>query len=430
LRRNIRWSDGAELTADDVAFTLAALTNPANNTISIENLDALRSAVAVGRYTLIVRLKKRYAPILESLNVAILPRHLLANARSLNNQAFDAHPVGSGPYELRRWLHNDRIELVANPYYSGSPPRIHEIVLESVPNDATALSLLRAGSIDGSFGIDSALLPELRALSKYRILTGSAAYMKALTFNMRDPILKSRVVRHAFAMGIDLRSIVARATRGAFDTRDAATPAFRWAYDRSARYSEYNVPRAQNLLNAAGWHRSSDGERYRNGKRLDIEIDYMSGQPSNEELVTQVQAQLASLGMAATLHRFSPTQFYSEQSPTAGRKAQVVLWNILELPDPDQSFFLNCNMIAPRGANMMNYCNKSVDAANKAALDTYDRKKRVILYRAVQHLLAEDLPFIPVFAGRDYDVVTKRLHGLSLSSQTDPFQDAARWYLH
>jgi ABC-type transport system substrate-binding protein len=189
------------------------------------------------------------------------------------------------------------------------------------------------------------------------------------------------------------------------------------------------VRRAQNLLDAAGWHRNSDGERYRNGRRLEIEIDYMSGQPSNEEVVTQVQAQLASLGMTVTLHGFSPAQFYSEQSPIASRRSQVVFWSILESLDPDQSFFLNCNMILPHGANIMNYCNKSVDAANEAALDTYDRKKRVILYRVVQHLLAEDLPFIPVFAGRDYDVLTKRLRGLNLSSQTDPFQGIARWSL-
>jgi peptide/nickel transport system substrate-binding protein len=427
LRRNIRWSDGAKLTADDVAFTLAALTNPANNTTDVQNLTALKSALAVDRYTLSVRLKYRYAPILESLNVAILPRHLLANARSLNDQAFNGHPVGSGPYELKKWLRNDRIELVANPFYSGTQPAIHEIDLVSTPNDETALSLLRAGSVDGSFGIDPALLPQLRGLSQYRILTGSAASIRAFTFNMHDPILKSRAVRHAFASAIDLGPIVNRATRGAFGARDAALPIFRWAYDPSARYSEYNVRRSEKLLDEAGWHRNSSGERYRNGKRLDIEIDYMNGQPSNEEVVTQVQAQLTTVGMSVTLHGFSPTQFYSMQGPTTSGRAQVVYWGILELIDPDQSFFLSCTMLLPDGANIMHYCNKSVDAANAAALDTYDRGRRVVLYHFVQHILTEDLPFIPVYASRDYDVVTNRLRGLNVGFQADPFQDVANW---
>jgi hypothetical protein len=68
-----------------------------------------------------------------------------------------------------------------------------------------------------------------------------------------------------------------------------------------------------------------------------------------------------------------------------------------------------------------------VDAANLAALDTYDRSKRVVLYRIVQHLLARDLPFIPVFAGRDFDALTKRLHVLNRGAQIDTFQDVAAW---
>jgi ABC-type transport system substrate-binding protein len=177
------------------------------------------------------------------------------------------------------------------------------------------------------------------------------------------------------------------------------------------------------MLDAAGWHRHADGIRYRAGTRLGIEIAYMNGQPSNEEIAVQLQAQLALVGIDVTLHGFSASQFFGEESPVTNKHSQVVFWSILEPLDPDQSTFLDCN--APQ--NMMNYCNKSVDAANLAAVDTYDRSKRVVLYRVVQHLLARDLPFIPVFAGRDFDVLTKRLHLLNRGAQIDTFQDVAEW---
>ncbi len=425
LRRNVRWSDGTALTAADVAFTLTEILNPANNIVTTQTYGEIKSAVATSPYTLTVHLRKRYAPILEGLNVAILPRHILWRAPSLNNLPFDSHPIGSGPYELKRWIRNDVIELVANPYYSGIRPGVHEIDLQSIPNDATTLSMLRAGTIDGSFAIDLSLLPEVRKLSTYRVLKGSASYMKALTFNMRDPILQDRIVRRAVAMAVDLPTIVSRTTRGVFDARDAALPAFRWSYDPSARYSQYNVRRANDMLDAAGWHRHADGIRYRAGTRLGIQIAYMSGQPSNEEIAIQLQAQLALVGIDVTLHGFSAVQFFGEGSPITNKHTQVVLWSILEPLDPDQSLFLDCN--SPHNQNMMSYCNKSVDAANQAALDTYDRSKRVVLYHVVQHLLARDLPFIPVFAGRDYDVLTKQLHVLNRGAQIDTFQDVAAW---
>jgi peptide/nickel transport system substrate-binding protein len=423
LRRDVRWSDGTALTAADVAFTLTEILNPANNIVTTQTYGEIKSAVATSRYTLTVHLRKRYAPILEGVNVAILPKHILWRAPSLNNLPFDSHPIGSGPYELKRWIRNDVIELVANPYYSGMRPGVHEIDLRSIPNDNTALSMLRAGTIDGSFGMDLSLLPEVRTLSKYSVLEGSASYMKALTFNMHDPILQDRIVRRAVATAIDLPAIVSRATRGAFDARDAAFPAFRWSYDPSARYSQYNVRLANDMLDAAGWHRNADGGRYRAGTRLDIEIAYMSGQPSNEEIAIQLQEQLALVGIDVTLHGFSAFQFFGKEDPTTNKHSQAVFWSILEPPDPDQSTFLDCN--GPQ--NMMSYCNKSVDAANLAALDTYDRSKRVVLYRIVQHLLARDLPFIPVFAGRDFDALTKRLHVLNRGAQIDTFQDVAAW---
>jgi peptide/nickel transport system substrate-binding protein len=426
LRHDVRWSDGVRLTADDVAFTSAAITNPRNNIVLMQDYDAVKSVTADDPNTVVVRLKQRYAPILESLNFAILPKHILSSARSLNNLAFNAHPIGSGPYALKKWLRNDRLELVANPYYYRGRRAIREIDLVSAPSDATTLTLLQSGAIDGAFRIDSALLPSLRTLSNYRVLSGSPMYMGTLTFNVRDPILQDIAVRRAVAAAVDLPSAVTRSTHGAYNARNAALPDFRWSYDPNVRYSEYNLARAQGILDSDGWRRGPGGQRSRAGKPLTLEIGYMLGQPSVGELVTQLQAQLFAAGIASTLHGYAEELFYTK-GPVGDPHSQIVYTALLQPPDPDQTFMIACDMIVPHGGNSMFYCNKKIDALDRSALDTYDRKRRTTLYRSVQRILGRDLPFIPVFAGNDFSIVSNGVAIPDLRLAQDPFQTVASW---
>lgn len=117
LRRDVRWSDGAPLNAHDVAFTFSALMNPRNSVGSTEGIDQIESVEASDDYTVVVHMKRVYAPILTAFlgadgNNAILPRHLLAKFRSLDQAMYNAQPIGSGPYKLERWIRGDRLAFV------------------------------------------------------------------------------------------------------------------------------------------------------------------------------------------------------------------------------------------------------------------------------------------------------------------------------
>jgi peptide/nickel transport system substrate-binding protein len=127
LRRNVRWHDGEPFTSRDVAFSFAAIMNPANNVSNRRGYDQIAKVETPDPYTVVFRLKRPYAPALTTLFSdgapnPILPEHLLGRAANLNRSPFNGAPIGTGPYKFLRWDHGQSIELVANDaYYLGKP---------------------------------------------------------------------------------------------------------------------------------------------------------------------------------------------------------------------------------------------------------------------------------------------------------------------
>lgn len=133
LRRNVLWQDGAPLTSRDVVFTYRAIMNPSNAVPSRYGYDRVASVEAPGPYTVVVKLKRPYSPIVAYFfggdsNYPILPAHLLARYTSLDRVPYNAAPIGSGPYRFSRWVRGDRLELAANPHYYGGRPAISRIL--------------------------------------------------------------------------------------------------------------------------------------------------------------------------------------------------------------------------------------------------------------------------------------------------------------
>lgn len=434
LRRDVRWSDGAPLNAHDVAFTFSALMNPRNSVGSTEGIDQIESVEASDDYTVVVHMKRVYAPILTAFlgpdgNYAILPRHLLAKFRSLDQAMYNAQPIGSGPYKLERWIRGDRLAFVPNQYYFGVKPAIDAIVLKIIPNQETIVVQLRTGEVDGSVRLDAAVVPELTVLRGYRLIETPRSSVAMVCFNLDDAILRDVRIRRALAMAADWKSIVPRATRSLLDARNPMKAVFNWAYDPYAAYLQYDLPGATLLLDAAGWRLGSDGVRYRRGRPLEINLGYIAGRPADERIVTQYQAALAVIGVRLRLRGFSASAFGATDGPLLGGRLQAAFWTVRLSVDPDTDWLLGCEQSAPHGFNVMHYCNHAVDAANHAAVLTFDRTKRSAFYATVQRYLTHDVPLIPVYRVREFDVMTTRLRGFDPESGVTPFQTVAQWSL-
>jgi len=431
LRHDVRWSDGVPLTSHDVVFSFQALMNPKNSTAGTEGYDQVAKVEAPDRFTVLVRLKKPYAPILLTFfapnqNYALLPAHLLEKLPSLDHADFNAHPVGSGPYRFERWDHGEKLVLARNPYYFGKRPAVEHVVIKFIPVEQTILAQLRTGEIDGTLSVGSVIERAAPELTGYRIFRTPGPLTTMIQFNTEDPIFADSRVRRAFAMALDLQKIVRNATYG---FRTAANPTrglFGWAYDPAVYYPPYDPLGAAALLEAAGWHLQKDGTRAKDGKTLEVQLSLPNG-GVGPRLATQIQAAEKVVEFGVTLRPGSITELYATKGPLSSGKFQAFLGGIVSGMDPETTWFLSCAQHAPIGLNSMRYCSKAVDAAEDAGASTYDRAARRRAYITVQRHVAADLPFLPLYQNLEIDIMTTRVQGFVPSAEGMLFQGVQNW---
>jgi peptide/nickel transport system substrate-binding protein len=155
LRRGVTWSDGVPFTGDDVVFTVNAINNPANNeeqgTAGWEEIASMDQPDA---YTVRFHLKRPYGSYLPlyfgtaANEPCILPKHLLGSLPNINTAAYNAKPVGIGPFRITAWRRGDAIEMEANPNYWRGKPKLAGITFKLLPSQETLVTQMQTGEVD------------------------------------------------------------------------------------------------------------------------------------------------------------------------------------------------------------------------------------------------------------------------------------------
>ncbi|MDE2572279.1 MAG: peptide ABC transporter substrate-binding protein, partial [bacterium] len=121
LRKHVKWQDGAPFTSRDVKFTWQALMSDRNNVVSRRGYDEVASIDTPDAGTVVVHLKERFAPFVDTFFAEsdspypIVPAHLLARYENINQVPFNTNPVGTGPFIFVKWTRGVGIDLKANP---------------------------------------------------------------------------------------------------------------------------------------------------------------------------------------------------------------------------------------------------------------------------------------------------------------------------
>ncbi len=434
LRRGVVWEDGAPLTAADVVFSFHAIMNPRNPVPAGRiGYDRIAGVRAPDPYTVVVRLARPFSALLSYFfasdeNYAILPAHVLARYPDVNGLAFGGRPVCSGPYRVQSWRRSDRLIFVANRRYWRGPPKIERIVLRFITQPQTAVDQLRTHEVDAYFDADATVFAQLIRLRSVAVARTPTGQFATLEFNTQASPTDDVRVRRAIVLASDLSPIVPKVTRGTYSYAHAARGWFGWAYDPSVRLAAYDPRAAAALLDAAGWKRSMAGRRMKNGRPLQVEIIARTDAPTTIAAAVNEQQALTQLGFAVSIKTYAPQQFIDPAGPVTQGRFNLVIETLLANFDPDASNWVACDQREPRGNNEARYCNHQVDRYDADALRTFDQKRRLADYAAVQRLIARDLPMIVLWEADEIDAYTTRLRGFSSSYQS-PFWNVATWTL-
>ncbi len=238
LHRGVKWTDGVPVTSRDVKWSWQAIMNPGNNVVSRHGYDMIAGIDTPNASTVVVRLKKRFAPFVDTFfsesdqPYMIAPAHVLARYPNVNQVPFNNDPsVSDGPFKFVQWARGDHISLERNDAFFLGRPHLDRIDVRIIPDEDTSVNLLRTHSIDYMFQASIENYEALRNVSDIRIVWVNINGYYYIQLNLARPDLSDPRVRLAIAYAIDKNELARTLTYGTQTVATADIPNWMWAFN-------------------------------------------------------------------------------------------------------------------------------------------------------------------------------------------------------
>ena len=405
LRRGVKFHNGRELTAEDVAYTFRSLIDPK----FIGRTNAYRNVAAVDildPYTVAFRLKAPFGSFPINLVMGIVQAGSGgANART---------PVGTGPYKLVAFRPDDRIVLARFDEYFDGPPKNPGLVLKVIPDDTMRGLELRKGAVDLVVNdVPPDIVWQMQREGKLRIETAPGTDYAYVALNLKDPVLQRVEVRRALGYAIDREAIVKYLRRGFAAPAVGILPPMSWAFRREVFEFRHDPAEARRLLDAAGYP-DPDGDGPR--PRLALTLKTSTAEVYRVQAAA-IQQDLARVGVALQIRS---QEFATLQRDMVAGNFQLYTAQFVGVTDPDMLRLLYHSSQVPRaGINRVHYRNPAVDSLIERASSAADDAERRDLYGQIQQAVAEDVPYIPLWYKTNIAVFQPDVHGVRLSAIAD-----------
>jgi peptide/nickel transport system substrate-binding protein len=443
LRDDIVWSDGTPITANDFVFTYQMIVNPANAVSSVYPYDYLESVEAPDERTVVMTFSEPFAPWQSLFWKGLMPQHILEpvfqTEGTIDEAEWNMAPtVGCGPFNFAEWESGSYIRFVKNPNYWLGEPKLDEIYLQFVPDDASQTAALVAGDADLGTFPPLTDVPVLQA-GGLKIMVQPSGYEEGWYFNFREmasPGARDLAVRQAIAMAIDREAINNDLLLGL--TKPVET-----LWDPLAAYGyvspdiepwQYDPEAAKALLEEAGWtDRDGDGIREdADGNPLTL-IHGTTIREIRQDNQAVTQQYLREVGIDLQINSYDADFFfasYSDGSPCALGEVDIMEWSDSTggFPDPDHYYWL-CSELPddenPWGANYFG-CDEELDALFQQQLATIDPEERTAIIQQITKYMHDQVYWLGMWDDPDYWIVGSRLSGVKFSGVT-PFYNIMEW---
>ena len=416
LRPNLRWHDGAPLTAEDVQFTYQKLIDPNVRTPFSSAYERVERVEVLDARTVRVRYKEPFAPALESWMMGIIPKHLLEH-EDLNTTPLLRHPIGSGPYRFARWKTGERIDLTASPDYFEHRPYLNRYLYRIIPDEATLFLELLTGGVDLS-GLTplqyrrQTHTPYLQqAYHKFRYPSFGFTY---LGYNLEDARFKDLRVRQAINLAIDKQAILDGVLFGLGAVATGPYPKESWAYDPAVVPASHNVDAASKLLADAGWlDHDHDGWLDRNGQPFRFTILTNQGNDVRRQVAELIQQQLKQVGIDVKIRIVEWSTFVHEFIDKRRFEAVLLAWSLSR--DPDLYDLFHSSKTKEGEYNFVGYRNPDVDRLLEEGRRTFDQVQRQEIYHAVHRQLYADQPYTFLYVADALPIISSRFRNVQTS---------------
>ena len=445
LKPDLKWGDGTPVTAGDIIFAWQVGKHPASGVSNGEffSKDIVDiTSDAPNRFTLHFETEKCDFALVNDLYP--LPAHLEQTIfeedpanyknRSLYNTKPETAGLYLGPYLITAVQSGASISLGKNPYWAGRTPAFEKIVFKTVENSAALTAHLLSGSIDyiaGELGLslDQALSFEKRLNAK-KPGQFNTVYKPGLTYEHIDlpqdkaPFNDIRL-RQALMYGMNRNQINDIVFGGRQPVAISNINPLDTVFTDSVTQYSHDAPKAETLLDAAGWAKKDDGFRYnKDGNRLSIIFSTTAGNKSREMIQQAIQSDWKKIGID-TIIKNEPARVLFGDTMRERRFEGGVMYAWMSAPANIPKTTLHSKMI-PSAKN--NYAGQNYPGYQNAAMDriiddldvTCAPAANKALWFDLQKIYADDLPALPLYYRADSFFIPVWLQGIEPTGHQHP----------
>ncbi len=249
LREGVKFHDGTTMDAEDVKFSLDRARGEDSQNAQKALFSAIAEVNVIDPLTVEIRLSQPNGNLLFNLawgDAVIVAPESIADIKT--------NPVGTGPFRFSNWVQGDRIEIVKNPDYWGTPAKLDRATFKFISDPTAAFAAVMAEDVDVFTGFPAPEnLGQFEADARFQVLVGSTEGETILSTNNKMPPLDDVRVRKAIAHAIDRQAIIDGAMFGYGTPIGTHFAPHNPAYVDLTSLSQYDPELSRKLLAEAGY---------------------------------------------------------------------------------------------------------------------------------------------------------------------------------
>ncbi|MBN1556057.1 MAG: hypothetical protein JXA11_15045 [Phycisphaerae bacterium] len=401
LRKDVRWHDGAPLTAADAEFTYRSIVDPQYRSPRASSYWLVKDVKTVDPYTLIVTYRKPYVDCLNSWSaMALIPKHILAGkSPQWWADHYNSKPVGSGPFRFAEWKRNEFVRLVANSDYYEGAPNLPAVVYRVIPDSFVNEIAFQEHGFDTTQLMFHQVKRYEAQQDRFQLFRRWARGYLYIGWNMKKPMFRDVRVRRALAHAVDTNRIIRYVYYGWARPSTGPIPDVYWFSNKDIKPIPFDPERAKALLAEAGWaDTDGDGILDKNGQPFEFTLITNHGNPMRALIQMLVQDDLRQLGIKVNTAVYEWAVFINTYINTQQFDACILGWFIPRNLDRYQLW--NSSQIEPPGLNFCSYSNPEVDKITEEIRTTFEKDRLAELSRRIEEIIYRDQPYLFLLEGK------------------------------
>lgn len=416
LREGVLFHNGDAMDGAAVKASLERLVaenDRAASDLMIESISADKNTVSI----------TTAEPNPTLLNALCDPCTCIVDAAADDGSAdFEAYPVCTGPYVVKKYTEDTSAYLEPFDQYWGGTPASRSVTIKAISDPDTLSMAMQNGEIDAAYGLSYDTLSQFKDDAAFKVSQAATTRVYMLYFNLSHTFMNDANFRRAICMAADKNSYASVLLNGAGTPTKSAFPDYLSYGDdkRMTDVPDYDLEGAKALLKKSGYA-DTDGDGFldKDGQKVSLRL-ITYGRTGLPQSAQALQSALKQLGMDVQFEQVDNVSSY-----LTADDYDICAYAYVTTPTGDPLSYLSYTMGTGKGSNFGHYSNPQVDDLLEKMATEFDVQKRSDYALQIQQIATKDSSYCYLFHLNMFLVMKAGVTGME-QSPIDYYQITAK----